>query len=99
MVAAGEAPDEEASADGAVNGGADRGGADRGIRGGENMELLLSLLDPLKPLMPILLVLVVDKGVADGEDWLLEHHFHSGCFLKWSSFCWKASTLYLFFSL
>ena len=76
MVAAGEAPDDDANADGAVNGGAERGGADRGT-GGENIALLLSRLGP----GPLPLV------VADGDDWLLEHHFHSGCFLKWSSFC------------
>lgn len=93
MVAAGEAPDDEAKADGAVNGGADRGGADRGMIGGENMALPLSLLAhafvPIRlPSTTTLFVLVaVDKQVADGDDWLFEHHFHSGCFLKWSSFC------------
>lgn len=55
MVAAGEAPDDDASAHGAVNGGADNGGAEVGI-GGENMAPLLSRLAPL-PLV-----------VADGDD-------------------------------
>lgn len=74
MVAAGEAPDEVPNnADGAVSGGADNGGAEIGT-GGEKMALLLSRLaaPPLGPL----------ASVADGEDWLFEHHFHSGCFLK-----------------
>lgn len=58
VVAAGEAPDEDANADGAVNGGADRGGAERGT-GGEKMALLLSRLGACA-----LFVLVV----AEGED-------------------------------
>lgn len=90
MVAAGEAPDEVANVDGAVNGGADSGGADIGT-GGEKMALLLSRL--AGPLLELAIV------VADGDDWLLVHHFHSGYFLKWSSFWWNASVLYLSFSL
>lgn len=77
MVAAGEAPDDEAKADvdeGTVSGGAESGGADKGgTTGGEKMALLLSRLALAEP--PALVV-------AEGEDWLFEHHFHSGCFLK-----------------
>lgn len=72
-MAAGEAPEEVANADGAVNGGADSGGADTGT-GGEKMALLLSRLAGA----PLELALVD----GDGDDWLFEHHFHSGCFLK-----------------
>lgn len=71
VVAAGEAPDDVAKAAVEVSGGADKGGAERGI-GGEKIAPLLSLLTP-DPFPPV---------VAEGDDWLLEHHFHSGCFLK-----------------
>lgn len=92
MVTAGEAPEEEAiiRTDGAVSGGAERGGADRGT-GGENIPPLLSRLDllaaPPPPPPPLIGPLGPPPSLAEGDDWLLVHHFHSGCFLKWSSFC------------
>lgn len=63
MVAAGEAPDDEASSVdeqdvGAISGGAESGGADRGMAVGENRELLLlsRLLPlPVKPAVAMLL--------------------------------------------